>query len=84
MNFTVRTTPIVDAVLDRLCRFGADRGLFIALTAALKYALALDPYTSGRFLHEGLGSIENRPLKLIYEIDGPNRIVKIVGARRIP
>jgi hypothetical protein len=81
LEFSLHWLPNLENEVTAMSR-GAFRHLPIrAICTILEYALRYDPYTSGRYLHEGLWCIENGPLKLTYEIDGRNRTVTIVAIR---
>ena len=58
-----------------------DRNAVTAAANAIDAALASDPADKGTPVHEGLRAITIPPLHVLFSVDEPDRLVRIVSVR---
>ena len=81
MRFTVVWLKTVHEDVGNIWLSSKDRNAVTAATAEIDRELAVDAQSKGSELSEGLRVYEADPLRAVYSVDIPNRIVEVSRIR---
>ena len=80
-RFTVTLHPDAEAGLATAWADAVDRGAVAAAADRLDRTLRERPEGAGRELHEGLRTVEDGPLKFLFEVRPDDRWVHVTAVR---
>jgi plasmid stabilization system protein ParE len=81
IRFTVVWSEPANDRLAILWMSAPDRNAVTAAANAIDAALASDPLRQGEPLHEGLRSFHVPPLHVLFTVEEPDRLVRVVSVR---
>ena len=82
--FTVTYHPDAEAGLATAWADAVDRSAAAAAVDRVDRLLRERPESAGRDLHEGLRSVEDGPLKFLFEVHPDDRRVLVTSVRLLP
>ena len=82
-RFTVTWTQVARDQLTELWLHVLDRGSLAQAADRIDAVLSLAPEEQGDELHEGLKSLEEAPLRVVFEVHHDDLIVEVAGVHQI-
>ena len=82
MKYTVRWSQDAEDQLAEIWLEASDRNAVTLAQATIDAELAMNPESRGSELSEGLRKYKVEPLVVLFEIDHPDRVVKVTAVKR--